>query len=319
MPNIISLPRVARLLEMDRQALVDLATRAQGMYHTQVIQVGRKQRVIDIPRPELKAVQRSLHDRVLSTIPVSGSVYSIAGKGVVDNAKRHLGQSHLAILDIQACFPTITPSMVRQALLSAGFDELAIRYITPLVTVRGCLPQGPPSSPSIMNIVLRDIDLELELLAAKAGVVYTRYMDDLCFSAAEDLHALAIRGKAILRKHGFATNALKNRVWGPSDPHSVTKIIVTTELNARPEFVQAIAAEMNRLAVGTNLLTVPQIRGRIAWVCALNASLGASLLKRWNRILGSTQVRRRLRNTRKQRRRAHHRRDARHPVYEESK
>jgi RNA-directed DNA polymerase len=271
---------------MDRSDIIDLASRAQGMYHTIVIPVGQKKRIIDVPRPELKRVQRALHDRVFSTITLSESVYSVAGAGVIANAKRHLAQPHMAILDIEACFPTTTVSMVKHALLDAGFDELAATYITALVTLRGRLPQGPPSSPSVMNIVLRGIDQQLDALAAQADVVYTRYMDDLCFSGEDDLHALATHAKIILRKHGFATSAIKNRVWGPADPHTLTKIIVATELNAQPEYVQAISTELSRLAVGANLLTPAQIRGRIAWVGALNPKAGTRLLKRWSSTLG---------------------------------
>jgi hypothetical protein len=271
---------------MDRRDIVDLAGRARGMYHTMVIPVGQKNRIIDVPRTELKTLQRALHDRVFNTIPLSESVYSVAGAGVIANAKRHLAQPHMAILDIEACFPTTTVSMVRHALLGAGFDELAAKYITALVTVRGRLPQGPPSSPSVMNIVLRGVDLELGALAAQANVVYTRYMDDLCFSGQDDLHALAGRAKIILRQHGFVTSAIKNRVWGPADPHTLTKIIVTTELNAQPEYVQAIATELSRLAIGTNVLNPAQIRSRIAWVRTLNPKVGTRLLKRWSGILG---------------------------------
>jgi len=66
----------------------------------------------------------------------------------------------------------------------------------------------------------------------------------------------------------------------------LTKIIVATELNAQPEYVQAISTELSRLAVGANLLTPAQIRGRIAWVGALNPKAGTRLLKRWSSTLG---------------------------------
>jgi RNA-directed DNA polymerase len=291
MANGITLARVARLLEIDRVRLIALASRAQGMYHTQVIPIGSKRRVLDIPRLELKVAQRALHDRVFSTIQLSPCVYGVRGAGVVENAKRHLNQPYLAILDIAECFPSTTVRMVRQGLLRAGFDESAVKYLLPLVTLRGRLPQGPPSSPSVMNIVLRALDEELNLLASSASVTYTRYMDDLCFSGATDLGHFATRCKAVLRRHGFATNALKNRVWGPDDPHTVTKIVVTTELNPSPEYVQALTHELLRLDLGTNLLTATQVRGQIAWVGKLNPRIGAKLLNRWTTVLAANSSR----------------------------
>lgn len=282
-PELINLGRVARLLDLKRTELVDLTTRVEALYHRKVVPVGKKRRIIDIPYAELKVVQRSLHDNVFSKLAVADSVYSVGGRGVIKNAQQHLNNPYMAVLDIADCFPTITVAMIREALNRHGFDPLATRYITRLVTLRGRLPQGPPSSPGVMNIVLSEIDAELGTAALVDGATYTRYMDDMCFSGVHDLCSLATDARVILRRHGFDTNPAKTRRWGPADRHTITKIVVSSELSPTPEYLFALTTELERDMCGRSVLSRDDLEGRIAWVIALNPALGERLRRRWRR------------------------------------
>lgn len=106
-------------------------------------------------------------------------------------------------------------SRARQRIVLSGGDckrELASRnarehlrlvVLTGVVSVIGCtstqkaeldLPrapmgQGPPTSPIVCDGVFFWADQELEALTEKHGAVYTRYMDDLCFSGPSPLLA----------------------------------------------------------------------------------------------------------------------------------
>ncbi len=98
-----------------------------------------------------------------------------------------------------------------------------------------------------------------------------------------NLGLLAKRAKAILHKEGFETNPIKQRIWGPNDPHSVTKIVVTTELNPDPEYIRAITNELEKLGRGVSSISIEKIHAKIGWVKALNPVKGKQLERIWHR------------------------------------
>lgn len=50
----------------------------------------------------------------------------------------------------------------------------------------GRLPQGAPTSPMLSNLFMRPLDDQISALAGEAGLIYTRYSDDLTFSTRGD-------------------------------------------------------------------------------------------------------------------------------------
>ena len=276
----INLGQVIRCVGMDRQKLIELAGRADRMYRRTIRKTGTKNRVIDEPRPELKSAQRALCDGVLKGVPISRAVYGVRGKGVIENAQRHLAEPYMGVLDIADCFPSITSSMVRTALVSAGFDAVAARYVTRLVTLRGRLPQGSPSSPAIMNLVLAEVDAELDAAAYRNGCTYSRYADDICFSGPRDLAPLLRLARATLRRHKFSTNPLKAHCWGPTNTHTLTNIVVSSELNPTVKYVTALKSEIENVRAGRATISRKRFDGRMAWIRSLNPDLAKRLQRR---------------------------------------
>lgn len=275
MSEQFDVPRVARLLALERPALVTLAGCAPTLYRRQKIRRGDKERRLEIPAARLRIVQMRLLRRVLQRLPIPACVFGVRGKGVIMNAEQHMGQRHMAVLDIADCFPSTRVDMVRCALEVGGFSREAAHLVTQLTTTNGRLPQGAPTSPALLNIVLRDLDCKLEARARRAGAIYTRYMDDLCFSGPGELSSLMAYAKSSLRRRGLRHKPAKCRVWGPADPHTVTKIVVTTELNAEPEYIAALTAAIRNCRQDAAMLE--RLRGQIAWVKALNRRSGHML------------------------------------------
>ena len=82
-------------------------------------------------------------------------------------------------------------------------------------------PQGAPTSPMLSNLAAFDLDQKLTAFADLSGFVYTRYADDLTFSACGELPARMSIGDIhrtivdTIRKCGFRENLKKTRVAGP--------------------------------------------------------------------------------------------------------
>lgn len=52
-----------------------------------------------------------------------------------------------------------------------------------MVTLEGKVPQGAITSPTLSNIVFRQLDLRIYKYCKKFNITYTRYADDLLFSS----------------------------------------------------------------------------------------------------------------------------------------
>jgi len=72
------------------------------------------------------------------------------------------------------------------------------------------LPQGACTSPALSNLVCRRLDSRFTGIARSLGFTYTRYADDMTFSADAQAGAkigyLLARVRHILQDEGFSVN-----------------------------------------------------------------------------------------------------------------
>ena len=168
-------------------SLRPLAAEAGSKYHVYPLVSGKrvkKTRWIEAPDTELKAAQRWLLDnRLYHLAPTSFAHGFVPGRSILTNASHHVGRRWVVTTDIRNFFPSITASRVNDCLAGLDLDTEDRRTVVQLVTRRGRLPQGAPTSPHLANLVARTLDLRLAGLAQSHGWTYTRYADDLTFSA----------------------------------------------------------------------------------------------------------------------------------------
>lgn len=186
-PKRIGVNQLPTFLGCSAADLVSLLNRlAAGECYSEVgIWMKGRKRLVEIPDDRLAAVQRRIFGhlaRMELDLPscVHGYVH---GRSHISNATAHAGRHHLQKFDIKDFFPSVTRTAVTAVLGEAGFTPAATDQLGRLLTYRDRLPLGACTSPLLSNLCLRPVDAALQALAAERELVYTRYSDDLTFSA----------------------------------------------------------------------------------------------------------------------------------------
>jgi RNA-directed DNA polymerase len=149
------------------------------------------------------------------------------------HAWAHAGARTVITADIADFFPSTTRYRVRQYWRShrQTTHDAEVQLLTNLTTYRGSLPQGAPTSPSLSNLVNRELDNRLNKLVTQSGGSYTRYADDMVFSwmnrhrPPSDFEFTVRR---ILREYGYRLNTQKGwQIWSRTDEPEITGLVLT--------------------------------------------------------------------------------------------
>ena len=116
---------------------------------------------------------------VIQTFAMVSDVHGVQhgftpGRSPVTNALEHRGFKFTLSMDLKDCFDHVTKRSV---------DEV-IGYTSNFLYESGIARQGFPTSPSLCNIALSQLDNDLFNRIRGRGV-YTRYADDLCVSSGD--------------------------------------------------------------------------------------------------------------------------------------
>lgn len=209
--------------------LEDLASRCDSgaAYNAGFLTIRRKRRLLAIPKPELDTVQRRINAMLY---PIDQS-FSASPHGYVvlrsplTNARPHAGARFLQKFDIKDFFSNITTRLIQERFIALGFGAEAASLLARLASCRGTLPLGARTSPRISNIVLMDFDEQMENLALAEGLTYTRYADDLAFSAQERFDVAGAVVDAVSLA-GFALNESKTKSFKHGQPMFVTGLSI---------------------------------------------------------------------------------------------
>ena len=147
-------------------------------------------REIAQPAREVKLLQRAIVRRVLASLPIHDAAKAYRqGLSIRDNAKMHSGDSPILKMDFKDFFPSIRSAdweqyCTRNAVLVAEDISYTSQILFRRVAGEHLLKLsiGAPSSPSLSNILLFEFDRSVAGEAAKRGILYTRYADDMTFS-----------------------------------------------------------------------------------------------------------------------------------------
>ncbi|HSU65537.1 MAG TPA: reverse transcriptase domain-containing protein [Tepidisphaeraceae bacterium] len=226
-------------------------------------------RALFAPHRRLAATQVWILENILSKIPTHAAAHGfVPGRSTVTNAAGHVRRDVVLNTDLTDFFPTVTFPRVRGifhgmgyspavatvlALLCTESPRRVVNYAGKLYHVatgpRG-LPQGACTSPALSNLVARRLDSRLDGIARKLEWRYSRYADDLTFSASgeptQKIGYLLARIRHITQDEGFAVNEKKTRVLRQSAAQNVTGIIVNQRPGVPRETVRRMRAILHR-------------------------------------------------------------------------
>jgi RNA-directed DNA polymerase len=309
-PAAVDQAAVDQVLDQADRAEADLAVRVEGADAAAVAAVVAAAARAP-PHRDLAATQRWIFENVLRKLPTHAAAHGfVTGRSILTNATPHVGQQILVNADLQNFFPTITFHRVLGAFTQLGYSPAAATILALLVTESPrriveyagqrfhvatgprALPQGACTSPAISNLIARRLDSRLAGIAAKLGWTYTRYADDLSFSASSAAERLPQAGyllariRHIAQDEGFAVNEKKTRVLKQSAAMAVTGVIVNQQPGVsrrQRRRLRAVLHNANRHGLASqNRASHPhfesQLRGQIEFVQMVNPDQARPLL-----------------------------------------
>ncbi|MDQ1655665.1 MAG: RNA-directed polymerase [Cryptosporangiaceae bacterium] len=282
-------------------------------------------RLLEAPKERLKGAQRRVLAQVVALIPAHPAAHGFRpGRSVHTFAAPHAGQQVVVRLDLEGFFASVTAGRVYGVFRTAGYPEAVAHALTGLCTAPAPwsvlavapdatglerletrrrlverlrvphLPQGAPTSPALASLCSYRLDVRLAGLAARLGCAYTRYADDLAFSADSGLATgtLIAAVRDIAESEGFRLNEAKTAVMTSAHRQRICGLVVNARpAVARTEYDTLRAILHNAARSGPesqNRAGHPDFRahllGRISWVEQSSAVRGARLRETFGQI-----------------------------------
>ena len=213
---------------------------------------GTSRQIVE-PDPHLKAIQRTIVQRLLADQPVHPAAVGFQrGKSTADHVWPHAAARTIISADLADFFPSTQRHRVhewwRKRLPHS--EKRVASLLTLLTTHQDALPQGAPTSPPLSNLVNFDMDRQLSSLTERSGGTYTRYCDDMLFSwhsHAAPPSDFDVSVRAILREHGYSLHPRKGwQVYDRQDEPQVVGVVLTRD--GRVRLPTALRERMRRLA-----------------------------------------------------------------------
>ncbi|QYM74138.1 reverse transcriptase family protein [Pseudochrobactrum sp. Wa41.01b-1] len=251
---------------------------------------GGKERVIYSPKTYLKVIQWWICDNIFSNLKFNESVYGfVKGRNYIDNAKKHFGRKYILNVDVKNFFDSISTEDVKKIFLKLGYPISSSEILSKLCTLDNRLPTGAPTSPVIANLYFKDIDNILELESIKNGWIYTRYADDLTFSANTKINFDFLETlKNVLDEYHLKLNDKKTKFMGPGSRQEITGIVVNSVIGMPKYWRNKTRGFLHnvRKDPSNNLDKIQEVKGLYGVLIYLDPEKNRSITKQAYEVLG---------------------------------
>lgn len=211
-----------KILSSEKESIKEIIKEKDNFYSIKKIPKKNGVRTIACleKNSDLAKIQQSIRINFLNTISIPNFVYGfVSGHSYIDFLKPHVNKKYYLRLDIKNFFESINYKTLEEVFnyyfrINDETNKEKLLDFIELVTLNGKVPQGAITSPTLSNIVFRQLDLRIYKYCKKFKITYTRYADDLLFSSENNyLHKeyFIKKIKYIISEMGFKLNNKKVR------------------------------------------------------------------------------------------------------------
>ncbi len=264
-------------------------------------------RLIEAPKPALKALQRRILSGILNQISTHPAAYGfVKTRNCCQSAAVHAGEEMVLRFDIRDFFPSVPASRIHALFRCLGYPHRVARTLTGLCTTathpnilarlpaaqrqtlaHPHLPQGAPTSPALANLTAFTLDRRLTGLARSLDAQYTRYADDLAFSGDAAIARPLLKAvPEILTSEGFSANPAKTRAMPSAQRQSLTGLTVNAHVNLPRREYDRLKAAIHALKSAPDPAKAARLEGQIQWAEAISPNRGHRLRERFDAALG---------------------------------
>jgi len=252
--------------------------------------------VLNVVGPLRSLQTRMLRDILLPALPVSKFNHGgVRGRHIKTNIEPHLDSTFVFTTDISNFYPSISHHRVYRLFCeTCQCSPDVARICTRFCTHDHHLALGLITSPILADQMMSRVDPRIGSACQKAGLVYTRYVDDLTISGPYDLAKSGIPDlvQRILEEHGYLVKADKTQCGRLADGTPITKIRINRgHPDVRKDYLNELERQLGdakSMASGGPFdgpyFTEGQIRGRIEFVCWVNPGRRRTLLRSFRAI-----------------------------------
>lgn len=295
-PLIDFLMRELRISERDVHTLISTAPDRYKVYQIKKRTGGLRE--IAHPASELKIAQRAIVKEYLANLPVHPCATAYRpGSSIRRNAEIHAHNGPILKYDFKNFFPSITErAWISYCLEHDLFDrEDAIRsgrllFRRPKGGRILRLSIGAPSSPLVSNVLMNKFDNELHERVSRHKITYTRYADDLTFSALRtgNLDVVDRILRSVINRVSspkLVINTEKTVLVTPKFRRQITGLILTNDgrVSLGRERKRKIRAEVHHFALGKLELSA---QANLAGTLAFAKDVDPEFFTRMERVYG---------------------------------
>jgi len=276
-------------------------------------------RLLEIPKSNLRAIQRQINTQILQKIPLHSSCHGFRqGHSCITYAQVHCKKTVVIRIDLQRFFTSIPLRRIHAIFEIIGYRTELARILTGLCSNQvphdilklnsksawqerkqlstPHLPQGAPCSPTLANLSAFKLDMRLSALMNEMGGKYTRYADDLAFSgdfSQGSINRLCVLVAQIVKDEGFCVNELKTKIMKKGGRQQLTGLMLNQHVNyPRDKYDKLKAILFNCVRFGAESQNraghqdfKAHLQGKISYVKSVNPKRAVRLQKLFDKII----------------------------------